>query len=184
MNNVVAFKNDDNQPPRKPQPNDKAILLDSGVGYEIYNRELMRKVFPRIINEAYDVVYADYKYRKPEIRDVVAFYFLLQSYIDGTHTYSDGNVNDRFGACFLKYESIQEHLRLDRNRINLLASILETNGIIRTTGHYEGTKRFKWYFPSFCPRITDDGYIVDEFGEIIKPDFSVYTTKRKRKGSD
>lgn len=180
MSNVVAFKNDeDNQPPRKPQPNDKAILLDSGVGYEIYNRELMRKVFPRIINEAYDVAYADYK-RKPEIRDVVAFYFLLQSYIDGKQQKPDGTDSDRFGACFLNYESIQAHLRVDRNRINLLASILETNGIIRTTGHYEGTKRFKWYFPSFCPRVTADGYIVDEFGEIITPDFSAYSTKKKR----
>lgn len=139
----------------------------------------MRKVFPRLINEALDVAYADYK-RKPEIRDVVAFYFLLQSYIDGNYLRADGTKNDRFGACFLKYETIQEHLRLDRARINLLASVLETNGIIRTAGHYEGTKRFKWYFPSFCPRITDDGYIVNEFGEIVKPDFSAYIPKRKR----
>lgn len=179
MTNVLAFSNQP-EPERKPMPNGKAILLDSPNGFEVYNRELMRKVFPRIINEAFDVAYADYK-RKPEIRDIVAFYFLLQSYIDGNYTRADGAINDRFGACFLSYEAIQDHLRIDRHRINLLAGILETNGVIRTTGHYEGTRRFKWYFPSFCPHVTDDGYIVDEFGEIIRPDFTVYIPKRKRK---
>ena len=164
---------------RKELPNDKETLLDSPGGFEIYNRELMRKVFPRIINEAYDIVYAE-KSRKPEIRDIVAFYFLLQSYIDGKARKADETVNDRFGACFLSYDSIQKHLRLDRNRINLLAGILETNGVIRTAGHYEGIKRFKWYFPSYCPRITDDGFIVNEFGEIVTPDLSVYLPKRKR----
>lgn len=181
MSNVVALSsasNNGERPLRKPQPNDKALLFEAE-GYEIYNRELMRKVFPRIINEAYDVIYADRK-RKPEIRDVVAFYFLLQSYIDGNKYRADGTVNDRFGACFLNYETIQAHLRVDRSRIRLLADILETNGVIRTTGHYEGTKRFKWYFPSFCPRITDAGYIVDEFGETIEPDFDAYNTRKKR----
>lgn len=183
MSNVIAMNHsNDEEPPkrqRKHLPNDKTILLDSKDGFEVYNRELMRKVFPRIINEAYDVAYADYK-RKPEIRDIVAFYFLLQSYIDGNYLRKDGTKNDRFGACFLNYETIQEHLRLDRNRIVLLAAILETNGIIRTTGHYEGTKRFKWYFPSFCPHVTDDGYIVNEFGEVVTPDFTVYQSRRKR----
>jgi hypothetical protein len=181
MANVLAFNNSGEQPERKrkPTPNDKAILLDNEQGFEIYNRELMRKVFPRVINEALDVAYAEYK-RKPEIRDVVAFYFLLQSYIDGNYKRQDGTLNDRFGACFLNYETIQAHLRVDRNRINLLAAILETNGIIRTAGHYEGTKRFKWYFPSFCPHVTDDGYIVNEFGEVVKPDFVAYQPKRKR----
>lgn len=179
--NVYAFNQPEEEPKRnrKQLPNDKAILLDSEQGFEIYNRELMRKVFPRLINEAFDVAFAEYK-RKPEIRDVVAFYFLLQSYIDGNYLRADGSKNDRFGACFLNYETIQAHLRIDRNRINLLASILETNGIIRTAGHYEGTKRFKWYFPSFCPRITDDGYIVNEFGEKVTPDFAAYVAKKKR----
>ncbi|ASS63680.1 hypothetical protein CHN56_03222 [Bacillus velezensis] len=179
MSNVVSIDSGDQQE-RKPMPNDKAALLDSPQGFEVYSRELMRKVFPRLINEACDVAYADYK-RKPEIRDVVAFYFLLQSYIDGNHTRSDGSTNDRFGACFLNYDTIQQHLRIDKHRINLLAAILETNGIIRTTGHYEGTKRFKWYFPSFCPHITDDGYIVNEDGEKIVPDFDVYRMRRRKR---
>ncbi|QDX93626.1 hypothetical protein EEL30_15770 [Brevibacillus laterosporus] len=164
----------------KPQPNDKRILLDNPNGYEIYNRELVRKVFPRIINEAYDVVYADAK-RKPEIRDIVAFYFLLQAYIDGRYECGDGTVSDRFGACFLSYEAIMGTLRIDRARVKLLADILATNGIIRTVDHWEGTKRFKWYFPSFCPRITDDGYIIDEDGEIILPDYTLYKSRRRRK---
>ncbi|WP_040680087.1 hypothetical protein [Paenibacillus vortex] len=165
---------------RKPLPNDKTTLLDNPQGFEVYNRELVRKVFPRIINEAYDVVYAD-KGRKPEIRDIVAFYFTLQSYIDGNHLRADGTYNDRFGACFLSYEALISSLRIDRTRVKLLADILETNGIIRIASHYEGTKRFKWYFPSYCPRVTDDGYIVNEDGEIIKPDYSVYGRRKRGK---
>ncbi|MCV0024760.1 hypothetical protein [Bacillus sp. XT-2] len=180
MNNVLAFGGGGEQEQRKPMPNDKAALLDNPQGFEVYNRELMRKVFPRLINEAYDVAYADYK-RKPEIRDVVAFYFLLQSYIDGNYKREDGSLNDRFGACFLSYDSITGMLRVNPHRINLLAAILETNGIIQTAGHYEGTKRFKWYFPSYCPRVTDDGYIVDEYGEKIMPDFSVYMPKGRKR---
>lgn len=164
---------------RKPMPNDKEVLLDSPKGYEVYNRELIRKVFPRIINEAYDVVYAGRK-RKPEIRDVVAFYFLLQSYIDGNKMRADGSYNDRFGACFLAYEAIMDTLRIDRNRVKTLASILETNGIIRVADRFEGLRRFKWYFPSYCPRITEDGYVVDEMGEVIMPDLSVYDRQSRR----
>jgi hypothetical protein len=166
--------------PVKPLPNDKRELLDGPGGYETYNRELIRRVFPRIINEAYDEVFASSR-RKPEIRDIVALYFLLQSYIDGNHMRADGTHNDRFGACFLSYEAIMSALRIDRPRVKLLADILDTNGIIRTTSHYEGTRRFKWYFPSYCPRITEDGYIVDEDGVIIQPDLSVYKPRRRAK---
>lgn len=184
MGEVVPIeKHVESQRQRKPLPNDKAVLLDNVEGFEVYNRELMRKVFPRIINEAYDVAFADMK-RKPEIRDVIAFYFLLQSYIDGNHTREDGSKNDRFGASFIRYETIIEKLRIDRNRIGLLANILETNGIIRTASHYEGTRRFKWYFPSYCPRITDDGYIVDEDGIVIKPDFTKYKVRKRKKGGE
>ncbi|MFF2890759.1 hypothetical protein [Paenibacillus sp. NPDC057967] len=157
-------------------PNDKQALL-AVENYDIYNRELVRRVFPRIINETCDVVYAGQK-RKPEIRDIIAFYFTLQSYIDGNPHRADGSVNDRFGACFISYEMLMSTLRIDRPRIKLLSDILETNGIIRTTSRYEGTRRFKWYFPSYCPRITDDGYIVDEEGERIMPDLSVYKPRR------
>lgn len=160
-------------------PNDKQELLDVG-GFETYSRELLRKVFPRIIAEAHDVVYAGNR-RKPEIRDIVFFYFLLQSYIDGQETKTDGARNDRFGACFLAYDAIQDKMRIDPHRIKLLANILETNGIIRVADRWEGTRRFKWYFPSFCPRITDDGYLVDEDGERITPDLELYKAKKRGK---
>jgi hypothetical protein len=164
----------------KPQPNDKQTLLDAG-GYEMYNRELLRNVFPRIINEAYDEAYAEKK-RKPEIRDIVYFYFLLQSYIDGNETRADGTKNDRFGACFLGYDEIMRKMRIDRNRVRFLAKILETNGIIRAVDQWKGTRRFKWYFPSYCPLVTSDGYLVDEDGAKIEPDFDEYKlTERKRK---
>jgi hypothetical protein len=182
---VISIVNENNLPhnvrplpvPNKLQPNDKQTLLDQG-GYEMYNRELLRKVFPRIINEAYDEIYADKK-RKPEIRDIVYFYFILQSYIDGNQMRADGTVNDRFGACFLGYDEIMKKLRIERNRVKFLANILETNGIIRVADQWRGTQRFKWYFPSYCPRITDDGYLIDEDGERIKPDFSVYKPRHK-----
>ncbi|MBM7573652.1 hypothetical protein [Aquibacillus albus] len=57
---------------KKPQPNDKQALLDKE-GYEIYNVELMRKVFPRIFRESKEVNRD--RRRKPHIRDVSAFYF-------------------------------------------------------------------------------------------------------------
>jgi len=157
-------------------PNDKGALL-SAENYDVYNRELIRRVFPRIISEAIDVVYAGSR-RKPEIRDIIAFYFTLQAYIDGNPTRADGTVNDRFGACFASYEHLMSTLRIDRSRIRLLADILETNGIIRTAGHYEGTRRFKWYFPSYCPRISDDGYIIDEDGVKVIPDLARYKPRR------
>jgi hypothetical protein len=154
---------------KRPEPNDKQALLDA-TGYEIYNRELVRKVFPRIIREAHE----HSKGRTAAFRDVIAFYFLLQSYIDGTYWREDGSISDRFGACFLSYEFIMSYMHINRTRLRMLARVLEANGIIRTVSHYEGTKRFVWYFPSFCPRITDDGYIVNEFGEKIQPEFDDY----------
>lgn len=160
-------------------PNDKQSLLASPNGFEVYNRELVRRVFPRIIRETYDIVYAEAR-RKPEIRDIVAFYFTLQSYIDGNYLRADGTINDRFGACFISYDTLTETLRLDRSRIKQLADILETNGIIRTATHWENTRKFKWYFPSYCPRITDDGYIVDEDGVKIMPDLALYQARKKR----
>lgn len=163
---------------KKPQPNDKQLLLDAE-GYEIYNRELMRKVFPRIINDVLEPFQG--KARKPEIRDIVAFYFLLQSYIDGTNKRKDGKNNDRFGACFLAYDTITEMLAIDRRRIKLLADILEANGIIRTAIRWDNGKRFKFYFPSYCPRVSEDGYIVDEDGEKVIPDPAVYGPRNKQK---
>lgn len=166
-----------------PLPNDKQTLLDASGGFEVYNRELVRKVFPRIIREVYDVAYAGSRQRKPEIRDIYAFYFTLQSYIDGNYLRADGTVNDRFGACFISYDTLTGTLRIERNRIKYLADILEANGIIRTATRWESTRKFKWYFPSYCPRVSDNGYVVDEDGAEVIPDISVYAARRKRGGN-
>ncbi|MBU5211053.1 hypothetical protein [Heyndrickxia oleronia] len=151
----------------KPLPNDKRTLLE-GNNYEMYNLDLMRKVFPRIIAE-HDAKYQR-KQRKPQIRDIVTLYFYLLSYVDGKHTRSDGTMSERFGASFPSRDKISSELGIDERRIKPLADILETNGLIRQKIVWNG----KWYFPSFCPRISEDGYLVDENGQKIKPDLSLY----------
>lgn len=148
-------------------PSDKQSLL-SATNYEVFNRDLMRKVFPRIIR---DFKETDGK-KGRKIGDIIPFYYALLSYIDGNEYRADGTKNERYGACFLSREAIAEHTGVDDKRQPYLCAVLELNGLIRTQTHYEGTKRYKWYFPSFCPRISDDGYVVDEEGERIIPDYS------------
>ncbi|WP_338753409.1 hypothetical protein [Bacillus sp. FJAT-52991] len=156
----------------KPLPNDKRELL-TGRNYEMYNLDLMRKVFPRIItehNEKYSRVQ-----RRPQIRDIISLYFYLLSYVDGKHTREDGTASKRFGASFPSKEQITENLGLAEKRIKPMIGILETNGLLLDVKDvWEGTRRYKWYYVSFCPRISDDGYIVDENGEKIMPDLSKY----------
>lgn len=78
-------------------PNNKTELLEQ-TNYEMYNLDLMRKVFPRIIDE-FDQIYKR-KQRKPQIRDIIALYFYLLSYVDGKHTLESGEKSKRFGASF------------------------------------------------------------------------------------
>jgi hypothetical protein len=154
--------------PNKPLPNDKRNLLEAN-NYEMYNLDLMRKVFPRIIAE-HDREFGR-KQRKPQIRDVVTLYFYLLSYVDGTHTRQDGTRSERFGASFPSIAKITEDLGIAEKRIKPLVDILEANGLIRQKQVWNG----KWYFVSFCPRISDDGYIVNAEGEKLVPDLSVYS---------
>lgn len=149
-------------------PNDKRQLLE-GYNYEMYNLDLMRKVFPRIIAE-HDSQFQRNQ-RKPQIRDIVALYFYLLSYVDGVHTREDGSKSDRFGASFPSVNKIAVDLKIAEKRVKPLADILEANGLIRQKQVWNG----KWYFVSFCPRISDDGYIVNENGEKVMPDLSVYS---------
>ena len=148
-------------------PNDKGVLMAVG-NYEVYNRDLMRKVFPRIIRDVKELPAV----RSRKVGDIIPFYFTLLSYIDGNECRTDGSHNERFGACFLSREAIAEHTGIDDKRQPFLCAILEENGLLQTQTHYEGTKRYKWYFPSFCPRITDDGYVVNSDGERVMPDYS------------
>ncbi|WP_019241492.1 MULTISPECIES: hypothetical protein [Bacillus] len=152
----------------KPLPNDKSALLATK-NYEMFNLDLMRKVFPRIIAE-HDAQFQR-KQRRPQIRDIIALYFYILSYVDGTHTRKDGTPNERFGASFPSVEKISSDLGVAEKRIKHLAKILEANGLIRQKRTWNG----KRYYPSFCPKVTDDGYLVSEDGEKVVPDVSVYS---------
>jgi len=152
----------------KKLPNDKRQLLDAN-NYEMYNLDLMRKVFPRIIAE-HDAVFTR-KQRKPQIRDIITMYFYLLSYVDGTHTRADGNPNERFGASFPSIAKISSDLGIAEKRVKPLVDILEANGLIRQKQVWNG----KWYFVSFCPRISDDGFIVNYDGEKVQPDPAIYS---------
>jgi hypothetical protein len=156
----------------RPLPNDKRFLLE-GLNYEMYNLDLMRKVFPRIISE-FDQLYPR-KQRKPQIRDIIALYYYLLSYVDGKHTREDGTQSERFGASFPSVAKIIGDLGIAESRVKPLVEILQTNGLIlNCVDAWVGTRRYKWYYVSFCPRISDDGYIVDENGEKVMPDLSLY----------
>lgn len=151
----------------KPLPNDKRQLL-KGKNYEMYNLDLLRKVFPRIIAE-HDAAFGR-KQNKPQIRDIIALYFYLLSYVDGTHTRADGTPNERFGASFPAVATIAGDLGIAEKRVKPLVDILEANGLLRQKQVFNG----KRYYVSFCPRISDDGYIVNDYGEKVVPDSSVY----------
>ncbi|WP_102346829.1 hypothetical protein [Bacillus sp. Marseille-P3661] len=157
----------------KPLPNDKPDLLVAK-NYEMYNLDLMRKVFPRIIREFNDIYKRDQ--RKPQIRDIIPLYFYLLSYVDGNQMRKDGTVSERFGASFPAKRKINDDLGIAVDRIKPLVDILGTNGLIlETRDVWQGTNRYKWYFVSFCPRVSDDGFIVNENGEKVEPDLSLYS---------
>ena len=151
----------------KVLPSDKKELLDME-NYEVYNRDLLRKVFPRIIAE-HDSQF-DRKQRKPQIRDIIALYYYLLSYVSGVHTLENGSPNPKFGAAFPAVKTISADLGIAEKRIRHLADILEANGLLRQKPIWDG----KLYFMSYCPRISDDGYIVNGDGEKVMPDKSVY----------
>ncbi|SFX47404.1 hypothetical protein SAMN04487866_1093 [Thermoactinomyces sp. DSM 45891] len=170
---------------RTIHPNDKAETM-ANENYEIYKREVIRLVFPRIFRESNEAntkaklaTGAKKVGRLPEIRDVVAFYFYILSYVNGQAYRENGEPNERYGACFVSYEKIIEDLCMARNRIKHLSDILEANGLLlKTVQYYEGMKRYKLYYPSWVPRVSDDGYLVSPDGEKIIPDPSVYLPRR------
>jgi hypothetical protein len=156
----------------RPQPNDKKALLEMK-NYEMFNRELMRKVFPRIINEF--IALHGRKRGLPQIRDIIALYFYLLSYVDGNALQSNGLPSERFGASFPSKAKITADLGIAESRIKPLVEILQTNGLLLDViDKWEGTKRSKWYYVSYCPRISDDGYVVNDNGEKIIPDLTKY----------
>ncbi|HGA0508849.1 TPA: hypothetical protein ACIQMB_004272 [Bacillus pacificus] len=171
---MTAEQNENVAEQVKRYPNDKAELLQGGNGcFDMYNVQVMQKVFPRIIREVHDLYKSKGK-KVPQIRDVVAFYFTLHAYI-----YKQSPLDSFYGASFQSYEKIMSHLNIDRSRIKWLADILEANGLIRRERRREGLKNRVLYFPSYAPRISDDGYLVDKNGEKIKPNMEVYEIKKR-----
>lgn len=149
--------------------NDKQALLDAG-NYEIYNRDVIRKVFPRIISE----IKADKP--KSKIGDIIPFYFTVMSYIDGQEYRKNGERNPRFGASFLSQDEIARHTGINKKRHPVLAEVLRRNGVLLDVVEtWEGTNRKIYYYPSFCPKISEDGYVVDENGEKIVADYEDLT---------
>lgn len=143
--------------------NDKQALMDAG-NYEVFNRDVMRKVFPRII--------ADFKALRPKAKvgDIIPFYFALLAYTDGNATTADGLQSFRFGAAFPTQDRIAEMTGINKKRHKLLTEILRENGLLlRVEDLYEGTRHYKWYFPSWTPKVTAEGYVVDENGQRIVP---------------
>src|SRR5690625_4113603 len=150
---------------RKRLPADKQSLMDSE-GYEVYNREIIRKVFPRIISEI--------RAYKPRAKagDVISLYFVLLTNINGQPKLKNGEDNPRYEACFLPQKTIAEMSGVGINRIPIYAEVLVRNGLLfEVKDVWEGTNRFLYYYPSFCPHVTDDGYIVDNNGEKCVPDY-------------
>jgi hypothetical protein len=145
---------------KKRQPNDKQALLDAH-NYEIFNLDLLRKVFPRIIAE-HNVGKSQ---RKHQIRDIITLYFYLLSYVNGEYLRADGSLNERFGASFPSRKKIEEDTGITERRIKTLVGILEANGLINSRQVWNG----KLYFVSYCPRVSPDGYIVSDNGEKIVP---------------
>src|SRR5690625_2245793 len=146
-------------------PADMQELLDAK-NYGIYNRDLMRKVFPRIIS--------DIKSYKPRAKagDIIPLYFALLTNINGQELLKNGEPNPKYEACFLSQSELARMTGVGVNRIPILIEVLVRNGVLTDVKDvWEGTNRYIYYYPSFCPRITDDGFIVDNNGEIVRPNY-------------
>ena len=146
-------------------PADMQELLDAK-NYGIYNRDLMRKVFPRIIS--------DIKSYKPRAKagDIIPLYFVLLTNMNGQEFLKNGEPNPKYEACFLSQKDIASMTGIGINKIPLYAEVLVRNGLLfEVKDVWEGTNRYLHYYPSFCPRITEDGYIVDNNGEKCVPDY-------------
>src|SRR5690625_2037455 len=112
----------------KKYPTDKQALLNDG-NYEIYNREIVRKVFPRIIQELKE------ESRRTNFVDIILLYFTILSFVDGEEFRKDGTTpNKSYGAAFPSQETIQRITDIGTRRQTWLAEILRQNGVLR---HYE-----------------------------------------------
>ncbi|WP_078552190.1 hypothetical protein [Bacillus alkalicellulosilyticus] len=156
----------------------KEQLKDNG-GWSVLPNAIYKTVIPRIISDAYDKAYAGAK-RKPDVKDIALLYGILLSYANTEEN------NDYKGASWVSTTKLAEHMRISRNRIAPLCNILEANGLIKTVNFYEGIKRRKLYFALHVTKVSDDGFVINEDGEKIKPTLDVYrvlTQQAKDKGN-
>ena len=151
---------------KKEYPADKQTLLDVG-NYEVYNRDLIRKVFPRIISE----LKAERK--RTNFGDIVPFYFTLLTFVDGNKYRKDGMTpNKSYEAAFPSQDTIKAITDIGTRRQTWLAEILKQNGLLRKyETRYIDRRPYIFYYPSYCPVISEDGYVIDtDTGEKIIPD--------------
>src|SRR5690625_2916627 len=157
-------------------PTDKQSLL-AAENYEIFNRDLLRKVFPRILRELKE------ENKRVKAGDLIPFYFTLLSYIDGVEYLSDGATpNASFGAAFPNQSTVHEITGIDTRRQTWLAEVLKQNGLLLDYEEkYINLRRYIFYYPSFCPDISDDGFVIDaETGEKITQDVPFLMAELKR----
>lgn len=145
-------------------PGDKQALMNAR-NYELFNRDLIRLVFPRII--------ADFKrdYPKAKVGDVIPFYMTLLTNVDGVEMNGAGDVKERFGACFLSQDAISDMTGISTKRMAFLTEVLLQNGLLtQVERKYVNMRQQIWYYPSWCPNISEDGYVINSDGERIVPD--------------
>lgn len=140
---------------------DKQTLRDAG-NYEIYNRDITRKVFPRIISE--------FKAKSPRtsVGDIIPFYFAILSLVDSREYLADGKTpNMSYGAAFPSQDRLYEMTGINRKRHTWLATVLLQNGMLRDIRReFVSGRHYIYYYPSFCPYISEDGFVIDaETGE-------------------
>lgn len=142
--------------------NKKALLVAEN--YETINRDVFRIVFPRII--------VDFKKHstKAKLGDASIFYITLLMNVDGVPYDEFGLLRERFGACFLSMEKINEMTGISVKRMKFLREVLLENGLLfEVKEKVINMRRQLWYYPSWCPEVSNDGYVINEDGERIVP---------------
>lgn len=142
--------------------NKKALLVAEN--YETINRDVFRIVFPRIIKD-----FKEYS-PKAKLGDASIFYITLLMNVDGVPYDEFGLLRERFGACFLSMEKINEMTGISVKRMKFLREVLLENGLLfEVKEKVINMRRQLWYYPSWCPAVSNDGYVINEDGERIVP---------------
>lgn len=136
-------------------------------GWNTISNKVYKLIIPRIISDVYDKAFPESR-RRPDVTDIAFLYGILINYANTEEQ------NEYYGAAWVSTEKIAQLMRISRNRISKLSNILESNGLIKTVDFYEGVIRRKLYFPIQITAVSEDGYVINEDGERIKPSLEVY----------